>query len=147
VTIFTGEIGGADGPILDVTLMVTIPRQQALLRNQMGVPAPVPARLLVDTGASHSSIDQRFVTLLDLRPVGQVQIHTPSTGPLPAVADEYDIAIRIQGANGHTHLIPIAPVFGCDHAGQGIDGLFGRDLLGQGLLVYNGSDNRYALTF
>jgi len=146
VSIFSGIVTD-DGPLLDVILMVTVPRQNALRRNNMDVPMPVAARLLIDTGASHSSIDQRFVALLDLRPVGKVQIHTPSTGQTPAVADEFDIAIRLASTGSHAHEIPITPVFSCDHSEQGIDGLFGRDVLGGAILIYDGHRKSYTLSF
>lgn len=146
MSIFAGIVTD-DGAMLDVVLTVTVPRQKALERNKMNVPPPVSARMLIDTGASHSSIDQRFVALLDLRPVGKVQIHTPSTGQTPAVADEFDIAINITGGEGHSHIIPITPVFSCDHSEQGIDGLFGRDVLGGAVFIYDGHRKAYTLSF
>lgn len=146
MSLFLGVVTD-EGPILDVTLSITVPRQKALERHKMNVPPPVAARMLIDTGASHSSIDQRFVSLLDLRAVGKVQIHTPSTGQTPAVADEFDIAIRIVGADGHSHVIPITPVFSCDHSEQGIDGLFGRDVLSGAVFIYDGYRKSYTLSF
>lgn len=146
MSIFRGVVND-DGPILEVILGITVPRQKALERNAMNVPSPVSARMLIDTGASHSSIDQRYVSVLDLRSVGKVQIHTPSTGQTPVVADEFDIAITVRGSEGHSHLIPITPVFSCDHSEQGIDGLFGRDVLNEAVFLYDGFRKIYTLSF
>ena len=47
MSIFSGIVTD-DGPLLDVILMVTVPRQNALRRNNMDVPMPVAARLLIE---------------------------------------------------------------------------------------------------
>ncbi|MCC6918251.1 MAG: hypothetical protein IT548_03550 [Alphaproteobacteria bacterium] len=83
MSIFTGIVTD-DGPVIDVTLMVTVPRQNA---------------------------------------------------------------IRIASSGSHTHEIPITPVFSCDHSEQGIDGLFGRDVLSGAIFIYDGHRKSYTLSF
>lgn len=131
-----------------VTLMVSGPKQQALISAGHPVPPPVQANLLVDTGASCTSIDARFVPLLGLVPTGATKVHTPSTGATPVEQLVFDVALFISGHPGSApHLIGSLPIIAADFSAQGIDGLLGRDVLRLCRMTYSGPDGLIMLSF
>jgi len=50
-------------------------------------------------------------------------------------------------ANGQRHFIRTLPVIESDFSAQGFDGLLGRDVLSQGIFIFNGSGNSFTLSF
>lgn len=107
----------------------------------------MPASLLIDTGASMTSIDQKFVTGLHLQPTGSINIHTPSTGAASVPVSTYDVELYFKGYDGAGHTFQSMGVIGCDFSSQGIDGLFGRDALKQSRFIYSGPDDMWMLSF
>jgi Aspartyl protease len=138
---------GAQGPLLKVFIGVSGPRFQALEAAGSQPPLPQLADLLIDTGASQTCIDLRFVALLGLQPTGSVSIHTPSTGTIAQSMDAYDVGVVVNGIAGATHVLPVHSVIACDFSSQGIDGLLGRDILANSRLIYSGPDNTFYLSF
>jgi predicted aspartyl protease len=105
---------------------------------------PVPVRALVDTGASKTNIGQWVFDRLGLSPVSQVSIHTASTGLTPLLADVYAVEISLGGAM--TELATDLDVVAAEElSGSGVDALLGRDILGRGLLIYDGLERRFTL--
>ena len=76
-----------------------------------------------------TSLDQRFVSLLQLQPTGVIQMHTPSTGTTPVAMSSYDVDLHFLGHGTASHTFSSLGVIGCDFSGQSIDGLFARDAL------------------
>lgn len=136
---------------------VSVPRQTALTQANQAVPAPVAAKLVVDTGASLTVIDTTILTVIDttilaqlgLSPRGTQAIHTPSTKGVPHEANQFDISIFIPGMTPGqlAHIVPALPVIDGDLKAQGIDGLLGRDVLATCRLTYFGSDGWYGMSF
>lgn len=140
------------GPLLQVSILVSMAKQSALGAAGQQPPPPVMANLLVDTGASCTSIDLGAVTSLALTPTGSVPVHTPSTGAQPVMQQVYDVALAIfgrapQGPGPGVHLVPNLPVLAAAFAAQGIDGLLGRDVLSQCRMHYAGVDGELFLSF
>jgi len=140
------------GALIDVLVMPSRPQQTALAQAGKPVPAPVPARLLIDTGASCTSIDQAILTQLNLTARDMIPIHTPTTGGTPHQAPQYDIGLAIPlvqpgRAAAPAYIINALPVIGTNLAAQGIQGLLGRDVLQKGLLTVNGPAGMYVLGF
>lgn len=133
--------------MLIVYIALSAPRAQAILGAGQTPALPQLANLLIDTGASHTSIDQRFVGLLGLQATGSMMMHTPSTGSIPQAVDTFDVGIVVNGIAGATHVLPAHSVIACDFSGQGIDGLLGRDILAGARLTYSGPDNGFYLSF
>jgi hypothetical protein len=115
-------------------------RQQALRTAGQVIPANQNCSLLIDTGASGTSIDPSIITTLGLAPTGNIPIQTPSTGGTPHFANTYDISMIILGP-GIPKIIPAMQIVGLPLRHQGIDGLLGRDVLASARLIYSGTDN------
>jgi hypothetical protein len=96
---------------------------------------------LVDTGASSTCIDKRFIAALGLTPTGSIPMLTPSSqAGVPHLVSTYDVHLAVPTGHGGgaTHSIPVLPVMECDFTGQTIDGLIGRDILNKAHFSYGG---------
>jgi hypothetical protein len=146
---FTLPLDPISGPVITVVVWVSAAREGALAAA--GIPAPngVTIRALVDTGASCTCIDPGVLRSLDLSPTGSVSVLTPSTGPWAHLADEYDVSLHIPGSQPHHAplVFPAVPVTAADLSIQGIQGLIGRDILSQCVLIYNGFESTFTLAF
>lgn len=137
------------GPLINVIVSVSAPRAGALVQAGQQPPAPIVAKLVVDTGASLTSIDCTILQQLRLTPTGVVPIHTPSTQGQPHNANQYDVGLTILGLQPGVvaYLSTALPVVDGQFKVQGIDGLLGRDILALARMVYGGPDNWYGLSF
>jgi hypothetical protein len=144
---FTDRIVEPEGPIIDVTIWLSIPRRHALSLAGLPAPSPMIARLLIDTGASMTSLDDRFFQGLGLQPTGSVAMHTPSTGSTAVSVFTYDVEMSFAGYTGSNYSFPTMGVVGCDFSGQTFDGLFGRDALNYSRLIFSGPDETWMLSF
>jgi predicted aspartyl protease len=139
------EIGGA---IIDVGFAVSGPRQEAMRKAGLKVPPPVLARALVDTGASCTCLDPAVIGKLGLVPSGTASIHTPSTGCKSYICNQFDVAVGIVMDAKQVHLSSlIIPVIESDLNAQGFQALLGRDVLDQGILIYDGHRRLLTLAF
>ncbi|MEK6798390.1 MAG: hypothetical protein AABZ12_05470 [Planctomycetota bacterium] len=101
---------------------------------------------MIDTGASCTCIDPASLRSLGLSPTGRVPIHTPSTNETPLDCEQYDVSLvllhpKMQLALGSLGVIASNLEF------HGIQALFGRDVLGRCLFVYDSSAQVFALAF
>lgn len=134
------------GPLIDVYIGVSLPREKALLQANQPIPTPVPARILIDTGASNTCLDESILGKLNLPPTGIISAHTPSTQGVPMQMSQYDIKLTIHHPQLSKHFTAVA-VTSCQLSAQGIQGLLGRDILSSCLLIYNGEAEFYTLSF
>lgn len=147
MTHFTNNIT-IQGPLLTVMVGISVPRQQAMAAAGLTLPLPVRAQMLIDTGASHTSLCKTIIQALSLTPTGSIPILTPSTGTIPHQVSTYDVLLAVMGVTPQdVHLLPTWSVSECDFTGQGISGLIGRDILARGRLTYSGPDATYFLSF
>jgi hypothetical protein len=146
---FTLPIDAAAGPLVTAFVGVSQARGQALVDAGQVVPAAIPVRALVDTGASCTCVDPTVLNGLGLTPTGSVPVHTPSTGAAPHMADQYDVSFAVPGAVvGHIPLIiPAVPVTAADLSAQRIEALIGRDILSNCIFHYNGTTGFLTLAF
>jgi hypothetical protein len=137
----------AVGPIIQVLIGVSSPRQQALTAAGIAIPAPVTGNFLIDTGASGTCVDPDLVKKLGIPPSGSISIQTPSTQGNPHQCSTYDVMLFIPSSASGGHFIEVMPVFETHLSGQGIDGLLGRDVLQNCVLIYNGTTNLFTLSY
>ena len=135
------------GPVIDVRIGISRPRQDALIQAGLAVPPSVDGRLLIDTGASMTCIDPGIIQQLQLSPSGVVPIHTPSTAAGQAHdCNQYDVSLTILHPSLN-RIFSTIPVVESHLAHQGIDGLFGRDILDHCILIYSGELKLCILSF
>jgi aspartyl protease len=137
---------GPAGPLLDVTIGVSAPREAALKKAGQPVPAPQVVRGLIDTGASISAIDPAVLTALSLVPTGQTTILTPSTGNQAHPCNQYDVRLTLSHPDLSFYISALA-VIQSTLQQQGIQALLGRDILGHCLLTYDGKAGIFILGF
>jgi hypothetical protein len=93
---------------------------------------------MIDTGAASTCIQEGIVSRLDLKFVGKVTIHTPSS-----TMECYIYPLHLQFSNGFG--VDISDVIAAPLPGQNIQCLIGRDVLALGVLTYSGRANRFTL--
>lgn len=135
------------GPIIGIFVGVSNPRFSALTAANLTPPTPVLGNFLIDTGASSTCIDPDLITGLGIHPTGKTGIQTPSTQPgATHYCDQYDVSLFIpDGTSGH--FVPALPVITTHLRTQGIDGLLGRDVLKNCVLIYNGTASMITLSY
>lgn len=90
--------------------------------------------MLIDTGASKTTVCEQAIKRLGVSPVGVTPVLTPS-----GTAQQLLYPADILFVGFPTGRLSFATVIGSPHLqAQGILGLIGRDLLSRMLLVYNG---------
>jgi hypothetical protein len=90
-----------------------------------------------------SAVDPAALASFNLVPTGTVPIVTPSTGASPHFAKQYDVSIMFPTG----FQIGALGVCACQLRDQGINALFGRDVLAKCLFQYDGKASRYILAF
>lgn len=131
---------GQAGPLVQVSVNLSGPHRDALTAAGQPVPTAVTGTFLIDTGASGTCVDPGLVATLGLTPSGAVMIQTPSTAGAPHPCAQYDIMLYIlPGRPGEIgYFVDALAVIETSLRPQGIDGLLGRDVLQNCVLITNG---------
>ncbi|KAA6405502.1 hypothetical protein [Candidatus Tokpelaia sp.] len=112
---------------------------------------PLPARLLLDTGASCSCICKSQLQPfkdLGLLPRETISILTPSTGTNSAQRDSYEMGLLVGGhINIEPHIEVSVLLVETDFTGQNIDGLLGMDILEHCHMSFSGINKTCFLSF
>ena len=136
------------GPVIDVTVGVSHPRELQLRQFQEQVPTPMKLRALIDTGASCSLITQGVVRWLRLPVRGVTPLRTPSTGEQPHDVEVFEISLVIPMGEEQFRRYAVVPVIGHSTIIQpGVEALIGRDILQHSLFTYNGPEKTFLLGF
>lgn len=136
-----------NGLLIDVLVGVSRSREETLKKLSKPVPEKISVRALIDTGASCTCMDSQVVKKLGLHPTGSVAVLTPSTGATPHEAYQYDVSIHIPFPHASiSHGYAQIGVVEADLANQGLQALLGRDILGKGLLIYDGQWGTFTLS-
>ena len=96
---------------------------------------------MIDTGASITVIKQGVADSLEINPVGATLISTPTSANVSC--NQFDVQIAFP--NNVT--VPSIIVTEAPLQGQNIQCLIGRDILQNGVFIYNGHDNSFTITF
>jgi hypothetical protein len=138
---------GPLGPLIDIYLTASAQRIAVLNAAGTTPPQPVLAKALVDTGASHTSFDTSIVAQLNVSPTGIVSVITPSTGATPCEMFSYDLGFHIPFPTGQFWSKGLWVATAADLLHQGFGVLLGRDLLSEGMLLYDGKHGTFTLGF
>ena len=111
-------------------------KSEALEQYKTGI----QAKMLIDTGASSTVIDREIPKAFNLKHHGITTIATPSSSAHNCLT--YDIDLVLPSNKLH---IQNFQVIESNLKHQGIDGLLGRDILKNMLLLYHGYSNQYTL--
>jgi hypothetical protein len=128
------------GPWIDLQLTVGAAAEAVLRKAGDPIPAPVSARAMIDTGASHTVIQQNLATQLGLQPVGTTYINTPASTNVPC--PRYRVRLLFP-QNTLFEVTALATPL----QGQHIQCLIGRDVLARAVFVYIGDNNLFSLSF
>lgn len=101
----------------------------------------VEVSAMIDTGANRSVIQQGIASQLNLNPVGSTLLFTPS------IDNSLCYLFDVQMIFPNNVIFQDIAVVEAPLQGQNIQCLIGRDVLQHGLLVYNGYDNAFTLSF
>ncbi|HEX4146210.1 MAG TPA: hypothetical protein VHY91_22100 [Pirellulales bacterium] len=138
-------MGGS--PLVQVAIGVSMPRSNALVAAGRQPPNPQLCLALLDTGASGTCVDPSILTSLALTPTGSTNVVTPSSA-VPHQCGMFDVSLIIFMNNQQLHLASLTiPVMGLPLVHQGFAAIIGRDVLAQGMLVYNGKQGQLTLSF
>jgi predicted aspartyl protease len=134
-----------NGILIECSVGVSFPHEQAL--NRAGQPLPVkqPATFLVDTGADRTTVDERLMRALSLLPMTQTRVVTLKSGPNGHLVDTYAASLEIKNPGDAPWMSRTMRVLGDSF--QGIDGIIGRDVLEHVHLEYNGPIKRYFIKY
>jgi hypothetical protein len=139
---------GPLGPLIHVFVGVSEPRHGALLKAGAQVPSPIMVTALVDTGASNTAVDPSVMKSLGLTPRRIAKTITPSTGASPHKCHTYDVSLHVPlGAATALFSKNAWEVTCLELRHQGFEVLLGRDILADGILVYDGKFNTFSMAF
>ena len=139
---------GPLGPLIHAFVGVSDPRQGALVKAGLAVPPPLVVKALVDTGASHTAVDPSIMKALGISPRRIAQTITPSTGAKPHKCYSYDVSFHVPlGTVTSLFSKGAWEVTGLELKHQGFEVLLGRDILSEGLLVFDGKAGTFSMAF
>ncbi|MBU3906647.1 MAG: retroviral-like aspartic protease family protein [Nanoarchaeota archaeon] len=130
----------ADGPVLEVQFLISSELEKKYKKENNPLPEPVTVKALIDTGATSCVIQEDIPKKLNLQPVGEVNMSTPSTKGCNCF--QYYMRMVIPSHN----LIYEGPFIAASLDGQNISSLIGRDVLKDSILIYIGNKNQFTLS-
>ena len=130
------------GPILQVNLSVASAFADQLLKENKPVPQAITGFALLDTGASCTCIDDDAAKKLGLPVIDKVKMSSASHNEseknvYPAIIEVLGMPMKINADR----------VIGASLAAQDLLVLFGRDLLSNFTLFYNGANGEFTISF
>ena len=142
IALSPAEFLAVAGPKVNVRVGVSGLLRRFLLSQEKEVPDLVEGSALMDTGASHSCIDEGFARRLGLPIIDEAAVSTASHSRHRVNVYGYGL-IAVQGSDVRFD----APrLIGADLEDQGIEVLLGRDFLSMGILIYNGHDGSFSFS-
>lgn len=127
------------GALIDVHIGLSEARRHAHRVQGLPVPPLVQAKLLIDTGASVSMVDEALMRTLQLSPTSATEFHSPSTSGVAQTCNVYDVQMVLGGiATPNTLRIDPLAMMANSFINHAFDGLLGRDVLARLVIAWNG---------
>jgi predicted aspartyl protease len=134
-------------PVVLLYVGISVDRLEILQEQGLTIPVARTVRALVDTGASRTIVEERYLRSLELPPLAEEEVHTASTGAIPSRLKIYAVELSLAEDVTGT-LARNLPVFASpDLSGLGVQMLLGRDFLSRVILTYNGPNREFTLEF
>lgn len=130
----------AEGPVLEVHFLISTELERKLKEEKKEIPKPVIIKALIDTGATSCVIQDSIPRRLNLNPVGEVNVNTPSSQNNKCFQYFMRMIIPSHG------LIYEGSFIATSLEGQNISCLIGRDVLKSSILIYIGAENQFTLS-
>jgi hypothetical protein len=136
------------GLYIDLSIGVSKPREDALKKASQVIPARIPVRALIDTGASCTVVDISVLHALGLTPKGSALMHTGSTVGVAHSCNVYDISLIVPHPT-QSLSVPAVSVAEINLSGQGqsFRALLGMDILSSCILFYDGRAKQFTFGF
>lgn len=129
-----------EGPLLEVQFIISSKLEKKYKEKNIEIPKPVSIKAQIDTGAVSCLIQEEIPKKLNLQPIGQVKMSTPSC----AGVDCFVYFMRmVMPSHGLTYE---GPFIAAPLGGQDISCLIGRDVLREAILIYIGPENQFTLS-
>ncbi len=135
------------GPVVPIEVKVPSVLAAVLQDAKKAIPKPQTGLALIDTGATKTSIDKSVIAALELPETGKTSLRHAS-GSVETTVHAVELGFpTMPGANAR-----LPQAISCDLGGlrignQKVIALFGRDLLQQFVMIYNGPKGRVTLIF
>jgi hypothetical protein len=130
------------GPRMPCEVRLHAKLAEAMVNAGQDVPPGVHGEILIDSGASMTCVEVETLQAFGLTPVAECEVFTPSGVAMQGI---YACGMAFPGTG-----LPSLPeifVLGSNLKRQKIVALLGRDVLSQGVFVYNGSAGHWSLSF
>jgi predicted aspartyl protease len=128
------------GPVIEIHVGVSARLETVLRAVGDPVPPPIPVAALIDTGASHTIIQQNLAVRLGIRPIGTSSFNTASASNV--LCPQYAVQLLLPHNVSFEKTVVEMPL-----QGQHIQCLIGRDILAHAVLVYLGESNLFSISF
>lgn len=117
-------------------------------RQGVEVPPDIGVSLLIDTGASHTFLDDQVTRGLALERRGESMFHSSSTKGVPERCHEYDVSLVLGGiTTPNTWRIEMLNVMGHPFLNNSHQGVLGRDVLDRLQFAWNGPARLMVLSY
>lgn len=138
----------APGALIAVEIGVGESLRRALIREGKPVPPAVQIDLLIDTGASRTSVDTSVMRTLGLEPRSATEYTDFSSKGLSKQTDVYVVELVLGGVGtGNTWRHDPLEVLTESFLNLPHQGLLGRDVINRGQLSYNGATRKCTLSY
>lgn len=125
---------------MDIHFSIPTIVEKKLIEEGKQIPNPIPCTALIDTGASNCVVQEDIPTKLELNPIDEIFVNTPSCDSYRCY--RYFLKLTILPQNlvyeGVFTAVPLK--------GQNIQSLLGRNLLSNCVLAYIGYINQFTLS-
>jgi predicted aspartyl protease len=135
------------GILIEVTVGVSFPREQALIKAGLPIPVRQHATFIVDTGADRTTVDEQMMRALEIPPETQTRVVTLKSGPMGHPADTYATSLQIKNASEVPWTERTLSAIGESFHSSSIQGIIGRDVLDRLHLDYNGPAGRFYIRY
>jgi len=141
----TFRLDYAGRPVIELNVGVSAAAELTLYADRPP-PTSLRVRALVDTGASRTVVEGRFLVELGLDEAGETLFRSTTTGAHPVLAKVYAASAALAGDVTGVLAADLEVVAAEDLGVFGVQALLGRDILNFCLLHYDGPDRTFSLT-